>query len=86
MPIQWEQFSLVYITNTCSMMMPASGTLYSLFLGPAGACIPVASVFPIYVSPVQHVLEHCGMHKHIFTQPSIKKINLINKLIWLLNK
>ena len=29
--------------------------------GPAGACILVASVFPI-----QHVLKHCGAHKHSF--------------------
>ena len=45
----------------------ASGTLYSLFLslnGPAGACIPVASVSPINVYPV-HVLKHCGAHQRI---------------------
>ena len=29
--------------------------------GPAGACILVASVFPI-----QHVLKHCGAHKQFF--------------------
>ena len=34
--------------------------------GPAGACIPVASVSPIYVPPVERVLKHCGAHKHIY--------------------
>ena len=33
---------------------------------PAGACIPVASVSPIHVPPVQRVLKHCGAHKHIY--------------------
>ena len=33
--------------------------------GPAGACIPVASVSPIHVFPIQHVLKHCSAHKHI---------------------
>ena len=32
--------------------------------GPA-ACIPVASTFLIHVFPIQHVLKHCGAHKHI---------------------
>ena len=33
--------------------------------GPAGACIiPVASVSPIHVFPIQCVLKHCGAHKH----------------------
>ena len=32
---------------------------------PAGACIPVASASPIHVFPIQHVLKHCGAHKHI---------------------
>ena len=31
---------------------------------PAGACIPVASASPIHVFPIQHVLKHCGAHKH----------------------
>ena len=65
MPIQWEQSCLVCIRNTCT----CTYTLYSLFIlqysqvymGPAGACIPVANVSPIqYV----HVLKHCGAHKH----------------------
>ena len=32
----------------------------------AGACIPVASVSPINVFPIQcvYVLKHCGAHKH----------------------
>ena len=34
--------------------------------GPAGACIPVASASPIHVFPIQHVLKHCGAHKHSF--------------------
>ena len=29
---------------------------------PAGACIPVASVSPIHVFPIQRVLKHCGVH------------------------
>ena len=29
---------------------------------PAGACIPAS---PIHVPPVQRVLKHCGVHKHI---------------------
>ena len=33
---------------------------------PAGACIPVASVSPIHVPPVQRVLKHCDAHKHIY--------------------
>ena len=33
---------------------------------PAGACIPVASVSPIHVFPIQRVLKHCGVHKHIY--------------------
>ena len=33
---------------------------------PAGACIPVASASPIHVFPIQHVLKHCGAHKHIY--------------------
>ena len=32
--------------------------------GPAGACILIASVSPIY--PIQRVLKHCGVHKHSF--------------------
>ena len=32
--------------------------------GPAGACISVASASPIRVFPIQHVLKHCGVHKH----------------------
>ena len=34
---------------------------------PAGACILVASASPIHVRvfPIQHVLKHCGAHKHI---------------------
>ena len=34
--------------------------------GPAGACIPVASVSPIDVPPIQHVLKHCGAYIHIY--------------------
>ena len=33
---------------------------------PAGACIPVASVSPIHVFPIQSVLKHCGAHKQIY--------------------
>ena len=36
---------------------------------PAGACIPVASASPIHVPPVQRVLKHCGVHKHIARDP-----------------
>ena len=34
--------------------------------GPAGACILVASASQIHVFPIQHVLKHCGVHKHIY--------------------
>ena len=33
---------------------------------PAGACILVASASPIHVFPIQRVLKHCGVHKHIY--------------------
>ena len=39
--------------------------LYCNIHVPGGACIPVASASPIHVPPVQHVLKHCGAHKHI---------------------
>ena len=32
--------------------------------GPAGACIPVASVSLIHVPPIQRVLKHCGAYIH----------------------
>ena len=67
-PIQWEQLGLVYIANTCSIWyLPQFVHIAILMIlhGPAGACIPVASVSPIHVSPVQCVLKHCGVHKHV---------------------
>ena len=36
--------------------------------GPAGVCTPVASASPIHVFPIQGVLKHCGVHKHIYSQ------------------
>ena len=33
---------------------------------PAGACIRVASASPIHVFPIQRVIKHCGVHKHIY--------------------
>ena len=35
------------------------------FTWPAGVCIPVASASPIPVFPIQRILKHCGVHKHI---------------------
>ena len=34
--------------------------------GPAGACIPVASAYPIDVPPIQRVLKHYGAYIHIY--------------------
>ena len=54
-PIHWEQFSLVYITNTYSIWYFAQFVHNAIFMslhGPAGACI--------HVPPIQHVLKHCG--------------------------
>ena len=28
--------------------------------------ILVASVSPIHAFPIQHILKHCGAHKHIY--------------------
>ena len=67
MPIQWEQFSLVFITYTCSIWYFIQFVPIAIFMGlhvPAGACILVASASPIHVPPIQHVLKHCGAHKH----------------------
>ena len=63
MPIQWEQFSLVFITN----IHAASGQFVCIIIfmsshRSAGTCIPVASVAPIHVPPIQHVLKHCHAH------------------------
>ena len=41
-----------------------SAALFMSLYVPAGACIPVASASPIHVFPIQHVLKHCGVHKH----------------------
>ena len=71
-PIQREQFSLVYIRNTCSIWYFTQFVRIAIFTSlhvPAGACIPVASASPIHVPPVQRVLKHCGahIHKYIYT-------------------
>ena len=67
MPIQWEQFCLVFIANTCSIWYSIQVVHNAIFMslhGPARACIPVASASLIHVPPVQRVLKHCGVHKH----------------------
>ena len=68
MPIYQEQFCLVYIRITCSIWYFIQFVCIAIFVSlhvPAGACILVASVSPIHVFPMQHVLKHCGAHKHI---------------------
>ena len=69
-PIQWEQFCLVFITSTCSIwyfiQFVRNGiSIFMSLHGQAAACILVASASPIHIPPVQHVLKHCGAHKHI---------------------
>ena len=64
-----EQFCLVYIRITCSIWYFIQFVHIAIFMslhGPAGACILVASGSPIDVPPIQHVLKHCGAHKHIY--------------------
>ena len=63
MPIQWKQF---YLHVVCYMQHLVVFHI-AILHGPAGVCIPVASESPIHVPPVQHVLKHCGMRKHIYT-------------------
>ena len=44
-PIQWEQFSLVFITNACSIWYFIQFVPIAIFMslyGSAGTCIPVA--------------------------------------------
>ena len=68
-PIYLEQFCLVYIRITCSIwyfIQFVHITIFMSLYGPAGACIPVASVSLIHVFPIQRVLKHCGAHKHSF--------------------
>ena len=38
-------------------------TIFMSLHVPAGACIPVASVSPIHVFPIQRVLKHYDAHK-----------------------
>ena len=67
-PIYLEQSYLVYVRNTCSIWYFIQFVRIAIFMSlhvPAGACIPVASVSPIHVFPIQRVLKHCGAHKHI---------------------
>ena len=75
-PIQWEQSSLVYFTNTCSIWYFAQLACNVIFMnlhGPAGACILVASVSPIHVLPIQCVLKHCGVHIYIYIHMHVVK-------------
>ena len=44
---------------------------------PAGACILVASASPIHVFPIQRVLKHCGVHKHIYIYIYIYNTHMI---------
>ena len=67
MPINLEQFCLVYIRITCSIWYFIQFVHIAIFMslhGLAGACIPVASTSPIHVFPIQCVLKHSGVHKH----------------------
>ena len=67
-PIYLEQFCLVYIRITCSIWYFIQFVHIAIFMClhvPAGACIPVASASPIHAFPIQRVLKHCGVHKHI---------------------
>ena len=68
-PIYQEQSRLVYVRNTCSIWYFIQFVHIAIFMslhGLAGACIPVASVSPIHVFPIQRVLKHCGAQKHIY--------------------
>ena len=79
MPIYQEQFSLVYVRITCSIWYFIQFVRIVKFMSlhiPAGACIPVASVSPIHVPPVQHILKHCGAHKHINIHTHVIQNNL----------
>ena len=52
---------------TCSIWYFIQFVCNAIFMslhGLAGACVPVASVSPIHVFPIQRVLKHCGVHKH----------------------
>ena len=71
----------IYIRITCSIWYFIQFVHIAVFMslhGPAGACIPVAStcVSPVHVFPIQHVLKHCGVHKHslyiIYIHPLIQ--------------
>ena len=68
MPIQREQFCLVFITNTSSIWYFVQFVCIAIFMSlnvPAGACIPVTSASLIHVPPVC-VLKHCGAHKIMY--------------------
>ena len=55
-PIQWEQFSLVYIANACCIWYFIQFVRITIFMslhGPAITFIPVASESPILVLPIQ---------------------------------
>ena len=54
MPIQWEQFCLVFIANTCSILYFIQFVLIVIFM---------TLHIPDHVPPVC-VPEHCGVHKH----------------------
>ena len=47
---------------------------------PAGACILVASTFPIHIPPIQRVLKHCGAHIiHACDQNNLRTPQLVGK-------
>ena len=66
-PIYKEQSCIIYVRNICSIWYFIQFVHIAIFMSlhvPAGACIPVASAYPIHVPPIQCVLN-CGVHKHI---------------------
>ena len=62
MPIYLEQFCLGLHAASGIQFVPIA--IFMSLHAPAGACILVASASLIHVFPVQHVLKHCGVHKH----------------------
>ena len=61
-PIQWEQFSLVFITKYTQHLVFVCIAIFMSIHGPAGAC---ASASPIQVPLVQCAVKHCGAHNTV---------------------
>ena len=45
-------------------------------MGPAGACIPVASASPIHVLPIQRALNNCGAHIYMYSATGLESRKL----------